>query len=293
MCSPIEFLPRSSQAILDQLWTIEFTMLIGYPEVWAPVAPYMVDGVDPNRYSISTYGRVLSVNRERILPQFITNSGYLRVNFLIDREGKSICRAFSVHRLVLMAFNPIFNMNMLQVNHLDENKTHNWLWNLEWVTPSENRQYSMKTGRIKIYGEESPLAKITNAEAERIGYLLSTTNMTSKQIASSIGSHCTERIVDNIMNGSSHPSVYIKYNLSSINRNPRVVSDEKIHQICKFLQDFKRSGNIINTGFGEITKFYDFVAISCGLEINERNRRLISRLYTRTTHKKICDLYDY
>jgi hypothetical protein len=41
---------------------------------------------------------------------------------------------FRVHRLVLENFKPIEGMKNFDVNHIDEDITHNWLTNLEWLS---------------------------------------------------------------------------------------------------------------------------------------------------------------
>lgn len=55
-------------------------------------------------------------------------TGYIEVALPVDK-GKRIYR--TIHRLVLMTFNPINNMENLEVNHIDENKENNILSNLE------------------------------------------------------------------------------------------------------------------------------------------------------------------
>ena len=56
---------------------------------------------------------------------------------------------FRIHRLVKENFDPVDNMELLQVNHLDEDITHNWLSNLQWCTCQENINYE---NRAKKYG---------------------------------------------------------------------------------------------------------------------------------------------
>ncbi len=46
-------------------------------------------------------------------------------------------QTFYIHRLVATTFLPNPN-NLPYVNHKDENKTNNYIDNLEWCTPSEN-----------------------------------------------------------------------------------------------------------------------------------------------------------
>ena len=60
------------------------------------------------------------------------------------------------HRLVAMAFKPCENMENLEVNHIDFNKHNNRPENLEWITRTDNVNYSCdafhhkKAIRIKI-----------------------------------------------------------------------------------------------------------------------------------------------
>lgn len=70
-------------------------------------------------------------------------------------------------------FCPIENMENLEVNHLDEDKTNNCLNNLEWTTRAENLNYG---NRAKKYGEsrgkkvkciETGIIYCSTREAER------------------------------------------------------------------------------------------------------------------------------
>ena len=96
------------------------------------------------RYQISNYGRVKGV-RGTILKPWNSN-GYLYVS--IGKEHHQ-----SIHRLVMLTFEPIENSKEMQVNHKDGNKENNNLSNLEWVTPSENLQHSYDVlKRTPAYG---------------------------------------------------------------------------------------------------------------------------------------------
>ena len=88
--------------------------------------------------------------------------GYLIIG--LAKEGKQ--RYIGIHRLVAEAFIPNPN-NLPQVNHKDENKTNNSVWNLEWCTSKYNVNYGTgnsrrsKThkGRPGKRGKDNPKSK--------------------------------------------------------------------------------------------------------------------------------------
>lgn len=75
------------------------------------------------------------------------NTEYQIINFQTINNTK---KTFRVHRLVMMAFNPIDNMENLEVNHIDGNKANNKLSNLEWCTTSENQKHAFLQDFINL-----------------------------------------------------------------------------------------------------------------------------------------------
>jgi hypothetical protein len=53
-----------------------------------------------------------------------------------------------VHRLVGEAYIPNPD-DKPQINHKDENKSHNYIANLEWVTAKENCNYGTRNKRLR------------------------------------------------------------------------------------------------------------------------------------------------
>ena len=101
-------------------------------------------------YQVSTWGNVRSLDRwvnsksklnkpykslykGKMLKGSPDKDGYLLVHF--RKDGKEF--AFKKHRLVAEAFIPNPE-NKSQVNHIDEDKTNNYVWNLNWMTCKEN-----------------------------------------------------------------------------------------------------------------------------------------------------------
>lgn len=99
---------------------------------WKPIKNY------PN-YIISDSGIVKNITRNKILS--FDCGQYLRVT--LYREGSS--KKFLVHRLVAETFIPNPN-NFPEVNHIDGNKRNNSVYNLEWVSHSENLKHAYKNG---------------------------------------------------------------------------------------------------------------------------------------------------
>ena len=109
-------------------------------EIWKDIKGYA------GLYQVSNMGNVKSLNyrhtgEERILKLKVDRYGYLTL--ILSKNGK--CKRLLVHRLVLMTFAPINNMDKLDVNHKDENSQNNSLDNLEWCNRSYNINYGSRT----------------------------------------------------------------------------------------------------------------------------------------------------
>ena len=90
-------------------------------------------------YAVTSCGKVWSHKSKKFLKPFDNGFGYLLVR--LSKDGKQ--KNFRIHRLVAEAYidNP---ENKPQINHIDKEKNHNYINNLEWVTSKENILYSVK-----------------------------------------------------------------------------------------------------------------------------------------------------
>lgn len=105
-------------------------------EEWRPVKDY--EGL----YEVSNFGRVRSLKfgKVRILKLIKIKIGYLYIGLYKDGRAKK----FRVNRLVYEAFNGEIPDGM-EVNHINEIKTDNSVWNLNLMTRKENNNYGKRT----------------------------------------------------------------------------------------------------------------------------------------------------
>lgn len=94
-------------------------------------------GVIKNYYFISNFGRLKNINGF-ILKPYTINSGYLTYRLYTGQKYGQRYKTYLVHRLVMMYFHPIPNMDSLTVNHDNYDKFDNDDDNLSWMTQEEN-----------------------------------------------------------------------------------------------------------------------------------------------------------
>lgn len=126
-----------------------------------------IDGLN-KKYTIDDYGNIYDVELKRYKKQVEHYKGYMKVSFYINGKEKR----FFVHRLVLMAFNPVDNMENLQVNHIDGNKKNNYIGNLEWCTQSENQKHAFQHDLISRRGTKNSQAKLTEEQVIEIADMI-------------------------------------------------------------------------------------------------------------------------
>lgn len=134
-------------------------------EYWKSVKGY--EGI----YEISSFGRVKRLElrctdkngvnyckKERITLGSKTKEGYIRLG--LTKNGKRI--KYLIHRLMGEAFlsNP---ENKEQINHINGVKDCNRVWNLEWVTHSENIKHA-----YDVLGFDNKSRKLTDEDVTYI-----------------------------------------------------------------------------------------------------------------------------
>lgn len=146
-------------------------------------------------YTVNDKGEFFSDNSGKMKTRDRSGTEYQIINFMTV-DGKK--RTFRAHRLVLMAFNPVKNMDKLEVNHIDGNKKNNTLSNLEWCTGSENQKHAFKTGLQKARrGESSNFSKLKEKDIDLI-FKLREKGKTQQQIADIV--NCSSSNISYILN---------------------------------------------------------------------------------------------
>lgn len=159
-CNSLELYPSEYAKLEDTLNKIPAADVA--PVVRKPVVGY------EGYYEVDQFGRVFSLDRTvtvvdggrtyekplsgKQMKQSMHDKGYKIVS--LTKNGKT--KMLFVHRIVAEAFIPNPD-NLPMVNHKDEDKTNNFLENLEWCTAAYNRTYGKAVERQakKIRGRES------------------------------------------------------------------------------------------------------------------------------------------
>lgn len=137
-------------------------------EIWMPVTGY------EGKYEVSNEGRVRSLNYRHTGKTKELKAGNVRgyLNVVLCKNGKK--KNYKVHRLVLEAFRGAIPAGM-EINHLDEVKTNNWLSNLEPCTRKENNNFGTRNERATKANINHPLKSKSVQQLDRVtGEVLNT-----------------------------------------------------------------------------------------------------------------------
>lgn len=116
-------------------------------------------------YEVNQYGTIRHKTTKHIKKPRVDSWGYHQVSLSKGVRGKNHSK--TVHRLVANAFYD-GDHSTLQVNHIDGNKTNNFIANLEFVTGSENVKHAYDTGIRKPSGGRGPIRKIRIVENDMV-----------------------------------------------------------------------------------------------------------------------------
>jgi len=154
-------------------------------------------------YAISNYGRLLNIKSGKIMKPNYRPNGY--EYFCLSADNcKYGQKKYNTHRLVMKTFDPCENMDELQVNHINTNKSDNYInktmpdgtiqSNLEWATPKENIQHIEAIGRDKKKLSQDDAKKIRELHDQGYSYEQIRQNGYGFVCGTTIQNVCTNKI---------------------------------------------------------------------------------------------------
>lgn len=236
------------------------------------------------RYLASNYGLIFDTLNNRICSQFKYRDEnnnkkkyYYRVNVVND-FGKKICAR--TNRLVLMAFKPMNDYSNLESNHIDLNTENNCLSNLEWTTHLENvRHYYNNVNNIdynEIYSDEN-VHKICIGLSQGLPYAEIAKMYLNRDIDDTLYSY-----ISRIRQRALRIDISSQYTFPNKVRNTAIFTDDKIHEICKYIkQDLSNEQILSNLG----------IYYKSGSKEKTSILRIINRIRTKSRFTRISHLY--
>lgn len=216
-----------------------------------------------NRYFADENGHIWSESKQDYLTEYEDKNGYKKVVLMTTDKPPSKGHRFSVHRLILETFNPVRNMNELQVDHINGNHQDNRLENLKWATCKENLNNPNTIFNRRVYDQEGThnasakfteetllaLIKEINSGKYMRKQILEKYNICDETLRKIINKTIYKKELQNIKIEPCFISNYARD--TSGEKNGRAKLDnEKVLQIIKLLQSKKYS-------LAEIAKMYD------------------------------------
>ena len=164
----------------------------------------------PTNYEVNEYGDVRNTRNCHIMKPRMKDK-YLCTNISINGKQRMIHN----HRLVCEAFIPMRYKDQIFVNHIDGDRSHNHISNLEWVSPKENTRHALEAGLITV-GEKRSNSKYSEKLIRKICKDIEKNKLTINEIAKK---HNVPRsLLYNIYFGDLWNSVKKDYNLDNHRR---------------------------------------------------------------------------
>lgn len=225
-------------------------------------------------YMISNCGRVYHKYLGIFMSPGISGSGYLFV-YLSTYRGPQMVQ---LHRLVMLAFNPINNPESMQVNHKNGNKQYDVITNLEWNTRSENMKHAYRAGLHKKN------SKLNEDDVIKVCELLATGEYINREIAEIVGNGMTETIVSDIKKKSCWVDITKDYKFYQ--RPGKLFSDSDIESICLYFA-YNPIGNLtVNDHCRNALR-------ACGLSDDDRIVDCARKIYNRKYYTNISYKYIF
>lgn len=186
---------------------------------------------------------VMKPNRKKKQPKVLNKKTMDYLGLRLSVNG--VYHDVLLHRIVALAYIPLpealvnkgYTVDMLEVDHLDCDKSHNEYTNLEWVTPQENmrRMFANNLDR-HCSGENHGLCSYTDEQIRRVCKLLEENKLNMTEI-----SRITEvpyKTISKIKNGAAFVNISKQYKISNFNKSIRIYDDEQIESALRMRLKF-------------------------------------------------------
>lgn len=133
-------------------------------------------------YEISDFGNVRNAKTGRILKQFVQNNGYYGFTISVNNVPHSFKTASMVARYFIPKpdTSTYYEVNHIHPDHKDDNS----IYNLEWVTPEQNKAHAAINGLYHHRcGEDNPMSKYTNEQIRNLCKLLAENKLDLDELA--------------------------------------------------------------------------------------------------------------
>lgn len=218
--------------------------------VYRFITDLSVPGVDKDRYIVTLGGVIFDLKMQRYPKTFIDEFGYEKIH-LHTENGFKIVFVHRIMAIEFVGFHP--NLEINQVDHIDTIKSHNELYNLEWVYPYENTHRALANDLCPHINNV-----VTEEDVHFICQQLSM-GKSYGEISDMLfeKTHTDLRIViGDIYRGSSWKDISIQYipfpetldksyylDKRAIPKNS-VLTEQMVHEICQRLENGERSIDI-------------------------------------------------
>lgn len=177
-------------------------------EIWKDV---VIDNLWTD-YEVSDKGNVRIKSTGEPVTIHLSDKGYCRVYLRRAHVSPEIKNTgYLIHRLVLMAFDPIDNPDEMTGDHINKDKLNNTLENLRWLTRKENSEESHRFGRVYLKGEQSNHHIFTTDQIIAVCELLEEDMMTMPEISKCTG--VALHTVQKIKSGKQWTNISCDFNI--------------------------------------------------------------------------------
>ena len=256
---------------------VEFLNCIEFNGIkFAEITDRAIPGIRKGCFFISLEGTIYNSTTKRFSRGTVNNKGYIKIELILEN---GIRYNTTMHTTMMLVFCYIPGCEVLEVNHIDGNKLNNNLWNLEWLTPEENKIHA-KVNNLILKGEDSSQSKLTESQVHEICKELSENRYRNQFVNLSKKYNVEPIVILEIAYGLSWIHISNQYNLNYNDKLNRRFSYEEVEEMCKLFIKLKYNN--------DEKSIIDAVIYNLNLPNDHNTRTKIKRIY----HKNKGNFYD-